>query len=58
MAYIQEIDEMNAVCCAQGEGGKKVRDILTALIRKMREGESKAITVYFCPSDTVKDSAL
>ena len=55
---MEEIQEMNAVCCSQGEGGKKVKSFLGALIQKMKESEQKAITVYFCPSDTVKDSAL
>jgi hypothetical protein len=51
---------MTKACCSPGAGLKKGKEIVAGLLKLMREKEreAKELTVYFCPSDTVKDSAL
>jgi hypothetical protein len=55
---MSELEEMIGACCLPGEGLKKSKEIVTALLKRMRESEAKELTVYFCPSDTKKGSAL
>jgi hypothetical protein len=35
---MDEVEEMAATCCGQGEGGKRVKELLNALLRRVGEG--------------------